>query len=176
MTPSSHLGLSSFALARLRRLAGLDFGLGRYRSTLSAMASRILGGIGFPFEIGRRQSFQRADAIPGEPPCSAPGALIKTASVLISDAVSGHVTKIAGTLCRSVKHRGDRVSQGKIDGALFRFGKRIKETVYDFFIPCDDKTIVAADLGEQPPHALIGSIGHDFDIRPIVSQTRNWGA
>ncbi len=44
----SHFDRSNLALRRLRWRAGFDFGLGRYRRTTSAMASRILGGIAEP--------------------------------------------------------------------------------------------------------------------------------
>ena len=42
MSPFAHFD-ASFAARRLRRRAGFDLGLGRYRKTRSAMVSRALG-------------------------------------------------------------------------------------------------------------------------------------
>src|ERR1700688_508725 len=41
MTPLAHFERSNLALRRFRRRAGFDLGLGRYRRTLSAIASRV---------------------------------------------------------------------------------------------------------------------------------------
>ena len=45
MTPCLHFDRSILAARRLRRFAGFDLGLGRYRNTQSAMASRTFRGV-----------------------------------------------------------------------------------------------------------------------------------